>query len=224
MTDCVLSLLNKIKMEKTNEHRWIDLENKALYGNYEEKLRISESLADYHCAQSERILVEMLKDKERIIRASACDSLCFSDSLNVFNHLIRMTSDTTVLVRGYAILSLGDVYCNMVSTENTFSNLNCLVMKMFDKEQSEWLKICIARTAYLIGNLNFLYYLIDSINSKFYKNRCLAVNLLKDLELSPEDKLKLISLLKRRQNIEKVYAVSECIKSYLETTERNDLK
>lgn len=215
MTDYIDDLFERICSNINDKLVWIEIESIAINGDSEERLQVSENLAQIHCVQTEKILIEMLKDKERIIRASACDSLYFSNSLEVLKHLLKMISDKTVLVRGYAFLSIGDVYCNLKEEKEIHPIIDQIIAQKFDIEQSEWVKICIARTAFLMGNTSHLTYLLNSIHSKYYKNRCLAINLFKDLPLSTNDKSKLIKTLKCQKKNESVYAVSHCINDFL---------
>ena len=120
-----------------------------------------------------------------------------------------MTSDKTVLVRGYAFLSIGDVYCNLKEKKEIYPIIDQIISQKFDIEQSEWVKICIARTAFLMGNTSYLTYFFNSIHSNYYKNRCLAINLFKDLPLSTNDKSKLIKMLKYQEENESVYVESQ---------------
>lgn len=220
MTDYIDDLFKKICSNINDKLVWTEIESIAINGDAEERLQVSEKLAQIHCVQTEKILIEMLKDKERIIRASACDSLYFSHSSEVLNYLLKMISDKTVLVRGYAFLSIGDVYCNLKEKKEIYPIIDQIIAQKFDIEQSEWVKICIARTAFLMGNTSYLTDLLNFIHSKYYKNRCLAINLFKDLHLSTNDKLKLIKALKCQQEKESVYAVAHCINNFL----TNDLK
>lgn len=215
MTDYIDDLFERICSNINDKLVWIEIESIAINGDSEERLQVSENLAPIHCVQTEKILIEMLKDKERIIRASACDSLYFSHSLEVLKHLLKMISDKTVLVRGYAFLSIGDVYCNLKEEKEIHPIIDQIIAQKFDIEQSEWVKICIARTAFLMGNTSYLTCLLNSIHSKYYKNRCLAINLFKDLPLSTNDKSKLIKTLKCQKKNESVYAVSHCINDFL---------
>ena len=50
--------------------------------NYETRLRIAELLGQYQDQISEKILSNMLFDKEELVRAEACCSLAFSKNLN----------------------------------------------------------------------------------------------------------------------------------------------
>lgn len=220
MTDYIDDIFEKICSNINDKLVWNEIELIAINGDSEERLKVSENLAQIHCVQTEKILIEMLKDKERIIRASACDSLYFSHSLEVLNYLLNMISDKTVLVRGYAFLSIGDVYCNLKDKKEIYPIIDQKIAKKFDVEQSEWVKICIARTSFLMGNTGYLTYLLNSIHSKYYKNRCLVINLFKDLPLSINDKSKLVKALKCQKEKESVYAVLHCINDLL----ANDLK
>lgn len=146
--------------------------------NIEVRVRVSELLSLYPSTESEIVLLRLIKDKNYLVRASACDSLSWSSSVVVLDALIKATKDRSALVRGYSILSLADVQKN-ISCNAT--RVNEILEKLLTKEKSTWVKIALYRSLVSLGKQCYRECFIRQIFSKDYKNRCFTLSLLEEL-------------------------------------------
>lgn len=89
-----LSILNKLSYDKDAYIRSV----------------VAEALVVSEDEKAEQILLRLTKDKTWVVRADASDSLCISKSVETYNLLESMAKkDTSECVRGYAVLSLGEI-------------------------------------------------------------------------------------------------------------------
>lgn len=210
--DC-LSDLKKHKTLTENDRKNID--RLSVCKNHEIRLEVTELLAFFPCEYSEKFLIKMTRDKNRLVRASACDSLCFSRSPAALSALKISATDGNPLVRGYAVLSIGDI------SGNTRANAE-IVEFLKDREKKEknpWVKIAVYRSLFVAGEPTYAGKLLQALNSKRYQNRCFAVNLLSELAEteSPEKIPHLEESLEERLLKEEVPAVRESILSSLKS-------
>lgn len=194
-----------------SDNEWQLIKQYSLNSSSDVKYAICELLANFPCRQSEDILLTMLNDDDYIIRASACDSLKFSLSVEVIDCLVALLHDKNKIVRGFAALSIGDIQkkCN-ISTVETIN----LLEFFFKKEHSVWSKTAIARSLFLLGEYSYESVLLSSINNRFYTIRSFALNLIIELIENNEyltNKVFLYSALQERLKKEKILCVKNCI-------------
>ena len=139
------------------------------------RLEVSEVLALFPTEESEKILLNLLNDSDFLVRASACDSLYFSIAQETLQALKRSAQDNRYLVRGYAILSVGDVQRNIkVNNKSTVDFLKDIEKK----EKSRWVKTAVYRSMFILGETSYFKKLVNTINDINYKNRSFALNLI----------------------------------------------
>lgn len=175
-------------------------------GSSEVRLTVSELLALFPSADSEKLLLSLLNDSNYLVRASACDSLSFSQSEETLHKLMPLSMDKRYLVRGYAILSIGDIQLKLKSDLNTTVKY---LKALEQNETSEWVKIAIYRSLFLLGDYSYGNKLIDMINNRYYKNRIFTLSLLEQLFENNQYKNlpDVTQVLKKRLETEKAYSV-----------------
>lgn len=184
-TDDKLDFIEELEqLELMSKEDWEDISILLQDKDSEVRLRASELLALFPTRESERLLLSIRKDPDYLVRASACDSLYFSKSLETLNFLIDSAKDKRYLVRGYAILSIGDVQYHIDSDKSTTVSF---LENLYHKEPSEWVRIAISRSLFILGKSSYGDYLLSMINSRYYKNRCFVISLLEQLIESKSD-------------------------------------
>lgn len=207
----VLECENKQELNANEFKRICELAND---NDSEIRLLVSETLACFNTQESETLLLSLLNDSSYLVRASACDSLSFSCSQYTLESLKKMMNDKTCLVRGYAALSVADVHNNIKNKKlNTVEALiTCL-----KKEKSEWVKSALYSALYSLGKRDYYEKLLESVDSRYYKVRCFALNLIEqNLEKTEtDDILKTLLKIKEKQREEKSFAVTSKIKNLI---------
>lgn len=171
--------IDKLK-ESTNldDNDWMMLSVLSNDESQEIRLEVSEVLALFPTIESEKILLNLLNDSDYLVRASACDSLYFSLSQETLKKLKLMTKDIRYLVRGYAVLSIGDIQKNVrVNKKSTIEFLKTLEAE----EKSRWVKIAVYRSLFILEEVSYIDKLICAINDTNYKNRSFALSLIEQL-------------------------------------------
>lgn len=184
----------------------------------EVRAKVAEILVLSNSSFTEKILINLLKDKDELVRIHACDSLCVSNSCIVINHLKdRVLKDKSSLVRGYAALSIGDIASNR---NCDFKELEVFFTKVLAKERVNWVKLNFYKALYLIGDESYLDLLISELKNRSYRSRCLIVNILSDL-VSKHNLFLIRTALTERLEIEKTVAVRSTIEKTLLILEEN---
>lgn len=197
---------------------WIMLSAFSNDKNQEIRLEVSEVLALFPTCKSEKILLNLLNDSDHLVRASACDSLYFSLSQEALKKLMQMTKDSRYIVRGYAVLSIGDIQNNTkVNKKSTIVFLKDLE----EKEKSRWVKIAIYRSLFILGENSYIDKLIYAINDANYKNRSFALSLIEQII---DDNIffdfnKLKSIAQNRLSIEKNLPIRQKLYEVIKLTE-----
>ena len=125
--------------------------------------------------KGEEILLRLTNDKEWLVRADGCDSLCISESVTTYNLLKKIAKkDTSGYVRGYAILSLGDIADKINKEDELLEYLE----DRLKHEKVEFTKINIYAVLYNLGRKEYFDNLVSMLNSKKYLNRGSVVNIL----------------------------------------------
>lgn len=136
-------------------------------------------LAKVVLPDSEKALVKLTTDTDRLVRAEACDSLsCFGSDVALKALLARL-KDKSCLVRGYAALGVAEVSIKINSDDLVFAA--CTLKTMLSSETSEWSKIAVCCALVTLGIHSYFPQLISAIDSRYYKNRVFALNLIEQL-------------------------------------------
>ena len=169
--------------------------------------------------KGEEILLRLTNDKEWLVRADACDSLCISESVTTYNLLKKIAKkDTSGYVRGYAILSLGDIADKINKEDELLEYLE----DRLKHEKVQFTKIDIYAVLYNLGRKEYFDNLVSMLNSKKYQNRNSVVNSLNDIA-NEDNKDMIINLLlehkKKETAMSVIYTINDVIKEIEEMDE-----
>ena len=169
--------------------------------------------------KGEEILLRLTNDKEWLVRADACDSLCISESVTTYNLLKKIAKkDTSGYVRGYAILSLGDIADKINKEDELLEYLE----DRLKHEKVEFTKINIYAVLYNLGRKEYFDNLVSMLNSKKYLNRGSVVNILNYIA-NEDNRDMIIKVLlehkKKETAMSVVYTINDVIKEIEEMDE-----
>ena len=180
---------------------------------------VAKILVDSSDEKGEEILLRLTNDKDWLVRADACDSLCISESVTTYNLLKKIAKkDTSGYVRGYAILSLGDIADN-------FNKEDELIEFLEDRlkyEKVEFTKINIYAVLYNLGRKEYFDKLLSMINSKKYTNRCAVVVSLQEIANESNRDMIINVLLEHKKKetaMSVIYTINDAIKEIEEMDE-----
>ena len=212
-------LLNEISDLDNITEKELKILNILSYDKGDEiRSQVAEILENSETVESENILIRLLKDEDGLVRAVSCDSLRYSNSLEVLNHLIDIAQkDKTDLARGYAASSISSILVNMDMVGKEHLDLFKDLLK---KEKVTWVKLHIYKSLYLLGESSYLSKLIDMLNHKHFRKRGAVVNILLDL-VSDENKEIIKSSLLELLKKEKTINVRSSIENALQDMEEN---
>ena len=169
--------------------------------------------------KGEEILLRLTNDKEWLVRADACDSLCISESVTTYNLLKKIAKkDTSGYVRGYAILSLGDIADKINKEDELLEYLE----DRLKHEKVQFTKIDIYAILYNLGRKEYFDNLVSMLNSKKYLNRGSVVNILNYIA-NEDNRDMIIKVLlehkKKETAMSVVYTINDVIKEIEEMDE-----
>ena len=169
--------------------------------------------------KGEEILLRLTNDKEWLVRADACDSLCISESVTTYNLLKKIAKkDTSGYVRGYAILSLGDIADKINKEDELLEYLE----DRLKHEKVQFTKIDIYAVLYNLGRKEYFDNLVSMLNSKKYLNRGSVVNILNYIA-NEDNRDMIIKVLlehkKKETAMSVVYTINDVIKEIEEMDE-----
>ena len=172
--------------------------------------------------KGEEILLRLTNDKEWLVRADACDSLCISESVTTYNLLKKIAKkDTSGYVRGYAILSLGDIADKINKEDELLEYLE----DRLKHEKVQFTKIDIYAVLYNLGRKEYFDNLVSMLNSKKYLNRGSVVNILNYIA-NEDNRDMIIKVLlehkKKETAMSVVYTINDVIKEIEEMDEDED--
>lgn len=184
--------------------------------------RVAEILVESSDEKGEEILLRLTNDNDWLVRADACDSLCISESVTTYNLLKKMAKkDTSGYVRGYAILSLG----NMADKINKEDELLEYLEDRLKHEKVQFTKINIYAVLYNLGRKEYFDNLVSMLNSKKYLNRGSVVNILNYIA-NEDNRDMIIKVLlehkKKETAMSVVYTINDVIKEIEEMDEDDD--
>lgn len=141
----------------------------------------------------------------------ACNALSNSDSLEVYEALKGITSkDSVGMVRGYAIVALGDVAVEI----NKEKEATKFLKNLLKREKTDFAIIDIGAVLYCLGEERWLSYLLEKIDSSKSSERCEVANCLYGI-VDKENKEQIKTILQKRREIEKSEEVIESIEEVL---------
>ena len=184
--------------------------------------RVAAVLANFTEERGEKILTDLTRDKEYLVRVEACDSLSHSKSLVTYDLLMkRAKQDQNGMVRGYAISSLSQIASALHKEQEL---ITFLIQRLLD-ENVMFTKINIYKTLYDMGEYKYLDCLLSCLNTKVYQNRCAVVHLLNEI-IDVDNYENIVKALKERKEVEKTIAVISAINELLakiQCMERNQI-
>ena len=196
--DEIIKIIDNLKfpLEGINFDR---LELYAKHENWEIRNAVAIILAQTDQKQGEKILLKLVDDTDELIRANACDSLGSYSSESVTKVLKKKAVNDLQLVRGYAVLSLGNI-----AFRKKDEDIHSFLKSASKKEKSIWVKINYYYNLCILGEIEYVYEIIREIDNKFYKNRYLAIQSLLDLYKDHGFKDNISVLYLRKKNMQKI--------------------
>ncbi len=174
--------LEKLEGKKTYTDE--DLSNLLDLANSDDseiRMRVADELGFVSPELAKDALFKLLNDKDELVRASACDSLCNGKSIDVYLRLKEVfRNDESMYVRSYSILSIVDVYKNK-HLAIPGNEIVSFLKEALDKETESQIKIPLYRGLYILGETRYLDSLIDELNGEIYQNRCATINMLEEI-------------------------------------------
>ena len=162
--------------------------------------RISRSIAI-------KLLNVLSNDSDPLVRTSVMEKaveLLNNNNAILHSIFVRGMKDADANVRSYAALGLGE--------SHQIAGLNQL-HKSLIIERSGSVKLSIYYSLYILGQNEYIQYVIKYLQSRRYTNRCAAANLLKDVH--DADRAIVIMALKSRLQVENTIAVKSSINNAL---------
>lgn len=208
----ILNRLDKIEEEGSEDKNIQDLDAFSNSDNPDIRNKVAELLVGCTPTVGEKILLKLLHDKDEIVRVNACDSLCYCTSDHVIIALKNKAVNDTYLVRGYAVLSLGDIALQLGSPKD--KEIRSYLLKAFQKEKSAWVKTHYYSVLYTLGDKNYLQNLLQQLHSRLYRIRMITVRSLETI-LTDENKDVILCNLAKRLDTEKSLAVLQNIKKII---------
>ena len=164
---------------KLSKENWDELDMFSCDDDSEIRMRAAETLGFHHNDESEKRLLLMLKDSDDLVRTEVCDSLSFSVKKDTVNALINVyINDISEMVRGYAVLAIGDIYHNI--SRRIEEELKVDLLDHLDWD-SDWLVSAVYRTLILNGYKDYISCLMEKLESENYVDRIFVVSCFADL-------------------------------------------
>ena len=183
---------------------------------------VARILVDSSDEKGEEILLRLTNDKEWLVRTEACDSLGISESVTTYNLLKKIAKkDTSGYVRGYAILSLGDIADKINKEDELLEYLE----DRLKHEKVQFTKINICTVLYNLGRKEYFGKLLSMINSKKYTNRGAVVNCLKYIANESNRDMIINVLLEHKKKetaMSVIYTINDAIKEIEEMDEMEE--
>mgnify|MGYP000961758878 CR=1 FL=1 len=152
---------------------------------------VAKILVNSESEEGEEILLKLTHDKDSLVRAEACDSLCIGETMETYERLRKLSEkDRVGLVRGYATISLSDI--------------------------SEGLNLYTA--LYKMGKREYLKQLVQLFDAPRYQNRGAVANSLGEI-LDETNEKEILKILLEHKKTEKSYLVVSIIENLIKEYE-----
>ncbi|KHD37620.1 hypothetical protein NL50_05430 [Clostridium acetobutylicum] len=195
--------------EEFNEYDFEVLKYFSRNANSDVRCRVAEILFSKVNKEGEEILINLIDDKNELVRTNACDSLCSSNSQKILQLLkSKVLEDKSYLVRGYALVSISEIAARINHDIREF--LICAL----EKEEVKWVKINFYKALYMVGETTYLKLLIEELNNEYHGIRCAVVNILSEI-ISRENLEVIMKALKKRLKVEEVMSVKTEIEDFI---------
>ena len=174
----LIDLKEKSDEKGIDEKDFCRLKEISVEGSCNNRGLAARVLVNSNLKEGEKILQRLAHDNDLFVRMEACDSLCNGKSLKTYKLLKNIgEKDTSGLVRGYAIASLGDV---AIEINQQHDLIEFLKRRMLN-EKVEFARIYIFSVLYSLGIEEYLANLLSMLNSKRYQNRQTVVENLSEI-------------------------------------------
>lgn len=171
------------------------------------RIEVARLLIDATTKEGIDLLKELARDKNYLVRVEACDSLgSFATEENKKMLQEILLSDTHFLVRGYALMSFGDI-CKSLEQEVYGKEV---LLYGLEKERSTFVKVNYYTYLYMFEEENYLTLLVKQIKSKKDNIRCCVVKSLGEIA-NKDNKDYIIDLLQSHRSIESSDAIISTI-------------
>ena len=179
------------------------------------RCKVAELLINARGKNYRKILINLAKDKDSLVRTEAYDSLCVYPCKKVEKLLERaMKEEKDELACSYAIMSWGDVvyeiYDDIIDKINVIDEIRNRKL-IIDSEQC---MLSCEYVCYLFGINNSFERIIAFENSNDYHIRCSVINILCDI-LDEDNEHEIRGILNEVIVKEKVFAVKSCAEKVL---------
>ncbi len=158
------------------------------------------------------ILIEMLGDKNYLVRCDVCDALYNTKSKKVLESLVlKLKKEKSSTARMYMVSTI----CGIIKNIGCSSTIKIELMSLYEKEKSKCVIIAYMSVFYLMDkNKKFIKDALCYINDKNYHIRSNVINLLNDVV---DEKIfdTIIHSYKRRLEKEDVFCVKELLERSL---------
>lgn len=176
------------------------------------RIRSAQLLAQVPSHIAQPVLLALLQDGDDLVRVNACDSLSNCPTRESLVSLKRIAKqDRIYLVRGYAVISIGDISFQLPLEKET---TKLFLLNGYAHEKSTWVKISYSYALYLAGIKEYSQFILDQVNNRYYHIRCHAIQMLHYL-MNPDLAEDSISILEDRLKIETSLAVLQRIQNLL---------
>ena len=102
----------------------------------------AEILVGWYTPENERLLYNLTYDKAELVCVEAADALCIGRTRRSLSRLRDLMEDERILVRGYAVLSLFDVWVNCFSwNERSMKAYLRFAETMESEEKKTWVRL-----------------------------------------------------------------------------------
>lgn len=215
--DKMLRYLEEKSYEEDLDEKDLGILNQLSYDKSDlVRMIVAKVLVESRDKKGEEILLRLTKDHDWLVRVEACDSLCISKSLETYNCLKNIAEeDTSGLVRGYAILSLGDIAEKIHRKEDLIKFLQ----KRRINEKIQFTQINVYTVLYKLGLKENLMNLLSMFHSQKYNNRCAVVSCLQEV-MNVENKDIIYNALLQHREKETAWSVICEIDKLLEEIEK----
>lgn len=195
-----------------DQHRFENIKNKLNSEDYLQRCDAVSDLAKYiDDFRVANILMEMLEDKNYLVRCEVCDALYGFKSEIVLNKLLtRIKKERSSTVRMYIISTIGSII-------DCVNNKNAIYEQLYilsTKETSKRVIIAYMSLFYLLNkDMEYINKALLYINDIDYHIRCNVINLLNEIVDNKNISI-IINTYEKRLLIEDIF----CVKDLLETS------
>ena len=157
--------------------------------------------------KSPKQLIDLLKDKNELVRVAAVESLGLTGDRRALPRVREALYDKSPLVRSYAADAVGKL--------GSKKDIRFLI-DLQQTEKHELARIGLAKALYDLGKRDVLQELLNYLSKgKNYRARCAAANVLSELRLNKPERETTINALRRALRREPTVATRSSIRSSL---------